>query len=72
MTRKAEVAAAEALLCRDGADPELLASTLEKLDQDARAALFHKRKNIVAVGSRLTEARAVDNSTAPPCRGASA
>ena len=57
--RKGEAGdSAEALLCRDGVEPQLLAAKLDELDYDARVTLFSKRKNIVAIGSRLTEVRA--------------
>ena len=68
--------AAETLLCRNGVEPELLASKLDELDYDERVTLFSKKKNIGAIGSRLTEARANAafqsrlRVVAPPHRGA--
>ena len=66
---------AEVLLCRDGVQPELLAAKLDALAPAARAALFSKKKNVVAVVTRLTEARARAvqsraSAAAPPRRAA--
>jgi hypothetical protein len=48
----------EALLRSEGAPPELLASKLDALDPDTRAALCRNKDNVIAVGARLAEARA--------------